>query len=438
METNTRKLNECGGWYMPAFFDMFVNTDKPITSLNLFSLDDNERSIFFHEYIHFMQDFMTTCGLNNIYCINEKFRLIANDYASQNPFLVPVILKDNKCNVRLNGTLNGLAWGGQNDFTILNILSIRTIPYTDEDMQTANLTPFRIVILNTNNGELGFGKREIMESMAYILQRLCTRISYFSPEYPYCSAEKVSQHLCHTGFENNLLNLVALCDVSLMSSNPGYTFIEYLNRIESGELTISVAEDVYTDFYSRNGVSNGVVMNPLDHFVSLSAYAKSALKSYIDIETINKTLYAWIDMVFDTGLNIRRNDKCFFLTLARAGYIMQNPYFLNLLATVGTPLMRNNKGAYGRCPSNPDYGDIFQYLMAVRPVYNIFYGNFKCALSDFCLQSAGHSKIKTNQYCAIAPWERRNDTDLCPVAMIIKHRKLAINEPTLRGKVVNK
>lgn len=432
MKTKIKQLSATAGYYIPAFFDMFIDTDKPIESFNLTSFDENERSVFFHEYIHFLQDFMTVCGCNNIYCINERFRLIALDYATQSPFYVPVEINDNKSNVRLNNLLNSLAWGGNKSFDSFVINGISVLPYTNDEIASAKINPFKYVQLDTDKGLLGFGKREIMESMAYILQKKCTKMTYLSPEYPYDSAEKLTKHICHTGFENNSENIVALCDVALMSSNPGFTFVSYLKKIESGELKVNRAEDVYDDFYSQKGICNGKVMIPLDHFELLSDAAKAALKSYINIAQIKVQLDAWVDLVMDTGLKVRKSDPYYFLNLARAGYLMTNAHFVSMLTTVGSPLMHNKNHQYGRQKSNPDYGDIFQYLTAVLSINNIFNGAFTCSLIHFCKQSKRKTNISVNRHCICSPWERCNDTQLCPVAMIIKHRKLAVNKPQIR------
>lgn len=432
MKTKVKQLSATAGYYMPAFFDMFIDTDKPVESFNLMSFDENERSVFFHEYIHFLQDFMTVCGCNNIYCINERFRLIALDYATQKPFYVPVEIKDNKGNVYLNNLLNILAWGGNESFDSFVINRISINPYIDDEMQSANLNPFQCVELDTDKGLLDFGKREIMESMAYMLQKKCTIMTYLSPEYPYDSAEKLAKHICHTGFETKSENIIALCDIALMSSNPGYTFVNYLQRIESGDLKVNRAEDVYDDFYSQKGICDGKVMLPLNHFELLSDVAKAALKSYIDIAEIKVQLDAWVDLVMDTGLKARLSDPYYFLNLARAGYLMTNAYFIKMLTAVGSPLMHNKKHQYGRQKSNPDYGDVFQYLTAVSAIDNIFDGAFTCSLIHFCKQSKGKTNINVNRHCICSPWKRCKDAQLCPVAVIIKHRKLAVNKPQIK------
>lgn len=433
MKRRTKKFNQTLGCYSPSFFMMEADINSSMSNLDITAISNYEQSVFFHEYIHFMQDFMTTSGLNNIYCINESFKEIATNFAIQNPFLVPVIWDGNHNNIRLINAINHIVSGGDDDYDCLNIISISKIAHNDNDLIAANHPPINRIYLQTNNGSLLFGEREISESMAFLLEKLCTRDYAPSPEYPYCAAEKVAKFICHNGFEQDLINILALCDISLMTLNPGEYFYDCITQISNGTLSLSKIEDLYDDFYNRMGKdNNNQIITTLQYFEERSNHAKKELKSYIDIPQINATLYPWIDLVFGTGVSIRKHDRYFFINLARHGYFIQNPIFAKFLNTVGSPIIKNGRGEFGRFPSNPDYGDVFQYLAAVEPVYEIFYGNFICTMIDFCEQSKENSKIKVNQYCIGSPWRRCNDADLCPVAMIMKHRKLAINEPTLR------
>lgn len=433
MKRNTKKFNKTLGCYYPSFFSIEADISASMSNLRIEDLCHYEQSVLFHEYVHFMQDFMTTSGLNNIYCINESFREIATNYATQDPFLVPVVWSSNQNNVRLNNTLNQVVSGGDDDYIYLNIIDISTHSYNDEDLNAINHPAINQICLHTNNGTLLFGEREISESMAFILEQLCTRDYAPSPEYPYRAAEKVVKFVCHNGFEDNLLNILALCDISLMTLNPGDFFYNCINQIAKGTLHISRPEDLYDYFYNLMGaVNDNNVVTTFQFFVDRANLAKVALKSYINQPQINATLYPWIDMVFDKGIDIRQHDRYFFIKLARNGYIIQNQIFAKLFNAVGSPLIQNNQGEFGRFPSNPDYGDVFQYITAVRAVYEMFYGIFTCSLIDFCMQSIGQTNIQINSYCIGAPWRRCTDQNLCPVAMLLRHRNLARNIPTLR------
>lgn len=430
MKIRRSKLyNETLGCYYPSFFSMEIDTNAPMSNFDLQKVSYYEQSVFFHEYIHFMQDFMTTSGLYNIYCINETFRDIATNNATRNPFLVPVQESENVI-IRVNNTINRMTFGGDSDYDYIEIKNIHTEPYSDDDFMSVKMQPVELILLETNHGIIQFGRREIMESMAFVLEQLCTRGYDPAPEYPYSTAEKMARFVCHNGFEDSLLNVLALCDISLMTQNPGATFFNYLNRIVLEEISVQKAEDLYDDFYAKNGKDYyGNIKSTLQDYDEKLCHAKEALKSYINQNEISAQLDQWIDLIFDTGKTIRHESPYFFINMARNGYFAQNRIFANLVRLVGSPLIKNKKGEYGYFPSTPDYGGIFQYLTAIESVYNIFYGEFACSLYDFCVQSEGKSKIKVNDYCKSSPWRRCMDAELCPVAMVMRHRRLYVNPP---------
>lgn len=418
-------LNTTLGTYMPAFFDLYLNTDKSFGTFNILSLTDSERSAFFHEYIHFIQDIATTSGLFNIYVINEYFRLIATQYATENPFTLPVILRnDNYGNVQLNMYINSTIYGEKRDYTFPSVVitQIRTEEKATKLSISKGINHIPIVKFMSNGEWWEFGYKEIMESMAYILQRLCTN-SYQSPDFPYLLAEKVATFICPS-FANDLLNVLALCDVSLLTDQPGAYFINYVDHIANGK-QISKPEDIYDDFYKISGTDcTGKDTTSIQHYEQLYMMAKQSLKSYIAIPCIRCKLNKWIDLIFDTGYNIRKNNRYFFLELAREGNILTNNTFNLFLHKIGSPLMHNNQGDYGRFPSHPDdFGSISQYLLAIYPVICSFNkGEAECYMKPFCISSGR----KIDERC-IAPWKKIRDYQLCPVATIWKHRKLAVN-----------
>ena len=426
MKTEIRNLNATLGTYYPAFFDLYLNTDKSMEKLSITAMTDVERSAFFHEYIHFLQDVSTTTGLFNIYVINEYFRLVATQYATQNPFVLPVQLRnDNFGNVQLNQHINLSIFGERREYPYSTVVITKI---KQEDKATAlskskGINRIPTIKFESHNEWWEFGYKEIMESMAYILQRLCTK-AYTSPEYPYLVAEKMAEFINST-FAKSLLNVLALCDVSLMTDQPGAYFVDYIQRITKEGRSIAKPEEIYDDFYSIVGVDcNGIQTSSLAHYTTLYNAAKQALKSYIAIPCIRQKLNKWIDMVFDIGYNIRDKYRYFFLELARDGDIMSNKTFNAIFYTIGSPLMHNNKGAYGRFPSHPsDYGDVSQYLLAILPIVESFNnGKTECYMKPFCISSGR----KTDDRCK-TPWLKKCELRLCPVATIWKHRKLAAN-----------
>ena len=64
------------GEYYPAFFEMRLKVDHMI-DLNTYT--NAEFALFFHKYIHFLQDITTTYSLTNCYYIGEYIQSIVTD-----------------------------------------------------------------------------------------------------------------------------------------------------------------------------------------------------------------------------------------------------------------------------------------------------------------------------------------------------------------------
>ena len=99
------------GFYLPSFFRLHLSTDNPISDLN--KLIEKDLSIFFHEYIHFIQDISTYYGLNNIHATVEYFKY-ANMVVrgTEGYFKIPIEPDANaENNVGLNKYINNITYG---------------------------------------------------------------------------------------------------------------------------------------------------------------------------------------------------------------------------------------------------------------------------------------------------------------------------------------
>ncbi len=78
MEQN--RLYTTLGYYMPSFY--YMNIGEGNDKLDVNKLNDHDLSVFFHEYIHYLQDITTFDGVNRAYCVNDfpanvNFRITA-------------------------------------------------------------------------------------------------------------------------------------------------------------------------------------------------------------------------------------------------------------------------------------------------------------------------------------------------------------------------
>lgn len=166
------------GSYSPAFFKMTVNVDGDI---DLNSMSSKEFSVFFHEYIHFIQDFTTAAGCRRIYVYGEYLRqsVTQTTNGANNTFQVPVIIQDYVNNVMPNMKLMDNLEGDRCDVEIKSINDVMLIPESIDDKDGV-MVEYQMLTLDINQGDyLSVGTFAIKESMAYLVEKLCCRKGRF-------------------------------------------------------------------------------------------------------------------------------------------------------------------------------------------------------------------------------------------------------------------
>ena len=86
------------GEYYPAFFEMKLKIDEMI---DLNTCSDMDFALFFHEYIHFLQDVTTSYGLTRCYSYGEYIQSVVNDIRNKPKGIikVPYLYDDNRDNI---------------------------------------------------------------------------------------------------------------------------------------------------------------------------------------------------------------------------------------------------------------------------------------------------------------------------------------------------
>ncbi|MCM1441592.1 MAG: hypothetical protein NC131_20655, partial [Roseburia sp.] len=310
-----KRLKTLLGYYIPTFFEMQV--DSTDDNMIISKMSDIDATILFHEYIHFLQDFTTYYGLNNLYVQSEYIHSVVNRiYKTNKQFAVPFEITDNNDNLLLNQQICNLTAGDTDESSIYTIDEI--IENTDELIPNPYINNIQSVVLNPNDNIRSFGALAIMESMSYIMERLCSPIGVqISPDYPYRAAELVAQHY-NKEFGDDLLKVLALCDISLLNSNPGVYFVDTAKKIGSGELVINNAEELYDWFYKKTCSVAGSSPQAFEQvFKNLSNQVNQSLHSYICDVPQHETFHEWINRLTDFAIDWRINDKYFLLKMAK-------------------------------------------------------------------------------------------------------------------------
>lgn len=417
------------GYYVPSFFEMHIDTSKD--DLTIINLSVKDQTVFFHEYIHFLQDFTTYYGLNAIYVYSEYIHSVVNRiYDLKTPeFQVPFEIQDNNDNVLLNQQLLLLTQGDSEE---CKDYSVTVVEKTyDQLPQNPNMNQIPSVILNPDGEVRSFGAIAIMESMAYILERLCSPAGVVkSPDYPYRSAELVAEYY-DGNFGKDLMMVLALCDMSLQSTNPGACFVRVMEGIKNKRVKFSAPEEIYDYFYNQVSIdAYNKTSSLLSRFKEHLGLVQSCLKSYLRDMPIIDEYYKWIDNLVNFAIDWRENDRYFLLKMARKSELAKNDSWGKAVHDVGTPLMSNNNEDYFKIPqagvkSNMDV----EYFKALQQIVNLFEkGNVKCNMFKWCTHSPNATP---NEKCEKTPWLKTSEERLCPYALLWKHWNLSDKTPTV-------
>lgn len=417
-----RRLNATLGYYVPAFFEMHVDTNSP--DLTLSQLKNTDATVLFHEYIHFLQDISSCYGLGNLYCYSEAFKEVSSIVnLSNNKELTVPVAYDNGHNVELNNLIQTETIGSRDE---IDRFEISDIDIFDIDMiEGSELEQIKGVLVTCEDGNVfQFGALAIMESMAYILERLCSPSGYVSsPEFPYSSAEKVAAYYSNT-FAENLLLVLALCDMSLQSSNPGMVFYNFMVGIHKGDLSFSTPEEIYDYFYSIDMFSANLGRSSFLHqFNVLIDKVGDILKSYMIIPGFDTTYHKWIDCIVDFAKDWRNIDRYYLINMARIPDLLKNGALGKAFKEIGSPVMVNNMNDYFIIPpdvlNKGSLGIGLEIFMALNQIDDLFKSGIKkCRLIKFCNKSFPGT-VDSN--CLASPWNRSSYPQLCLFCIFWKH-----------------
>lgn len=213
------------GTYIPSFFSMKIDVESFGKNMS-----DRDWSLFVHEYIHFLQSFLSIYGLGRM---TSDFSVLIRSIEwikSQENKLISIPLDKNELSdiTRDNERMIRFTWGETTDVDsiIIREINIANDGEIDEYRQIDSV--FLTIVTQDGNEELySFGAREIYEGMAYSIEQTITKDYERSPDYPYSTALKVVEYYCPK-ISKDLRNVVVLCDKALMSSNPGLEFVNIL------------------------------------------------------------------------------------------------------------------------------------------------------------------------------------------------------------------
>jgi hypothetical protein len=413
-----KQLNQELGFYEPAFFKIQINTDEDIVPQNL---SGQNLSTFIHEYTHFIQDFTTIKGLENIYLVYDRLRGYCHQIYDNNTNFITLPLNIQIPNHRYMMQIQNESWGTGCRINkinkILNIYEEHVQFDSNAIAQQPGLANFKKIKLNvdTNKGnvDLEFGTLAIMEGMSHLMETfLNPKYVTNAPDYPYNIAQKFAQHICP-----NITNemIFALCDIALQTSVPGYSFYSMLLDIQKDN--INNADNIYEKFKDVFETWTKEELKKPKNIVNVAKKLSTLIKG-----NFAKQYKTWVENLFNRAINLRTNNPNFFLKIIRGGQFNQNNDFIDFVNKVGTPLMFNNYNKAFKIPiTNTQNWDV-EFFTAISYIFNLLKGGPKeCPWIEWCNQS----NIQIDNNCYLNPPAHSNDRELCPIGMIWKHWNLS-------------
>lgn len=358
-------LNKDLGAYYPSSFRMNLEFEYRESPLEILRLESNFQGVFVHEYIHFIQDISTHFGLNNTYVYAEYLHSsITSIYKLKNK-QIQLLVKPykNRDNVELNQDISDLCTG---DYQTFDSLIISDIKENKNIVKTSfgklDVPTYTLV---SGRNQIRFGGRAIMESMAFLIEQILVPKSGGAKDYPYHSAAAVSNFI-YPHFEDDRLRLVALCDISLMMSNPAKVFISYLQYYKGIGIFPS-PEEIYDRFYTEHHSFMGQKYKTSESMLQFHMTMADYISKYVS-EELDPNFKKLVMRLIITALNNRITSPYFILDICRGGELLYNTYFSRLVKTFGSPLIRDIKGNYSVIPP---VGDIKQSQFSIMYMFVI-------------------------------------------------------------------
>lgn len=413
------------GTYESSYFIMTVPTEA---DLEIRNMSDEDFAVFFHEYIHFLQDITSFYGYMGIYDHGEYIRRAINDiYKMPQQFKVPLTIEDKGDFVQQNKDIANFSLGDKGDLDFVLIKDASKDIFIEQFQLTKQFSiPELHVKAITNNGpeEITVGAYAIRENMAYLLERRCTTKYRRSHDYPYQIVEILANSICPGKLTEE--DLIALCDVALQCSVPGHGLFLFLTAIKKGQLIIKKPEDLYDFLFSKKTHFLGREMTMPNALIEASKQATEHLLSYVKIEKLSKDYEDWVTFTLSAGVGLRIIRPYFFLEMARGKRDKENAVLQFIAKNIGSPQMVNSLGKRFHLATDRPMCR-FEYMEVVKEIERLFEeGKKDCSLKPWCAMSPDGAPV--DERCDNSPWSRCNDKRLCPYGLLWRHWKLADKE----------
>lgn len=421
------KTNKVLGYYSPAFFYMELNTETTFDNL---LLNEKTELIFFHEYIHFLQDIFCLYGVNNI----RHILILLKDkisYMQKNKQIIKKLPA--KYSSALVSGINELfkyQYGEKNKNTIENLnkygLNVTIKIINSESVYIdGNDMLVHYISFNEITEKYQLGSIDIIEGMAFLLgKRMFKNIVQEAPAFPYRTIEILIEYYCPFSFPDNLY-IIALCELSLCCDSPMEIFMETIKKFK---------EKLFVPKNMEDFIENVMIEEHLKQYNYLhSVLVDDTLKEFeyiFDKDNYFSDILLWVKTLLLKAKEVKGKNNYLPIT----NYFKDNDKnaFHKLISNeIGTPIIyleQNKQGYYFNVNNATKDLYIFRVL---ENFFNSLYVGYGCFMEDYCREK---SKIYcennfTDNNCKNIPSKRASELyeNLCPYAVLWKYFGLKID-----------
>lgn len=408
-------FNSNEGEYIFGFFSIHINFNLEFMRNKLVISGENKPT-YFHEYIHFLQNFTTTYCIRNTHFLLSQ--LIGSIYCVQNSettnIKLPIRLEKIAFGELSNELIN-YSEGDYDDTTYIEYDDIKIIKiekykieedktlFSKEDYEIIKkYIPMHIQIKVRNDTMINvinfnFGAWAIKESMASIIENNLFGNYHEKKIIQYDIAKLICNFILGYNLDERLI--VELCEVSLMYDNPAKAFMSYLYASRKEKFKPNKFGDILKFFRTHTPTPKS--------YMSLYHRYKNSLIENISNLIINEKLYYFSNYINDLirlAYRFRRNRNSSLLIskFLWGSSAQKNRYIKFMQKIFQPPILIDKRGKvyFPKIKNNNNLNSLVLYNY-----YNFLrFGITECSMQNICNDLRIPRDIRC---CECAPWKNQ-------------------------------
>ena len=407
---------QTSGTYKPAFFSIFLNKPNVLTEDK--KIDESHIIVFFHEYVHFLQDLFTNIGLRNIIDLIHEYSVINNEILNSDSPNFKIPYKTINEQLLLNATMGNLIMGSSKIYyedQDFGIVSVKMQPNLLNPTLPFDFIAVKILYKSTlEEDEFYLGANHFLENMAHLLERSLS-FEDDAPPFPYKVVEKIIKCYFPDG-DLSSENLITVMEDALQTLDPARYLHQMIEIFTTHDVPFNQTNIVsFAKNYKLTISGRRVTLERL--FFENATEARRGFKILFAHNNLS-VVKDWANHVISHVIAMKRGGFS-FRELLNQGFDQDRILKRTsaIIRKLGTPLIIDRKGTLFYNPPRQEFALGMQYLMGLEAIISLLRGDFTCAALQICRNLLDGTDL-TNEYCRSAPWERAKQMPRCIIGQL--------------------